>query len=95
MTGVAVALLTFYVDAERLGRVRQIGRLHPLRRLADLELDIVVLKTIGGDRGFDGEIDVCRIGNWDSPQRRIEQHSALWPKSRGSDGLSANSPPVF
>jgi hypothetical protein len=42
--------MTFDVDAERLGRVRQIGRLHRLRRFADLELDIVVLKTIGGDR---------------------------------------------
>ena len=58
---VAVAAsMTLYVDAERLGRVRQIGRLHRLRRLADLELDVVVLKKIGGDRGFDGEIDVLR-----------------------------------
>src|SRR5271166_5138322 len=29
---------------------RQIGRLHRLRRLADLELAIVVLQEIGGDR---------------------------------------------
>jgi hypothetical protein len=49
-----------YADAERLGRVRQIGRLLRLRRVADLELDIVVLKTIAGDRSFDREIHVLR-----------------------------------
>jgi hypothetical protein len=56
----AAASMTFDGDAERLGFVRQIGRLHRLRRFADLELDVVVLKTIGGDRGLEGEIDVLR-----------------------------------
>jgi hypothetical protein len=55
--------MAFYIDAERLGRVRQIGRLHRLRRLADLKLDVVVLKKIGCNRGFDGEIDVLRDRN--------------------------------
>jgi hypothetical protein len=83
--------MTFYVDAERLCRVRQIGRLHWLRRLADLELDVVVLKKIGCDRGFDGEIDVLRDRNQGFAAEAYRTTPPLWPKSRGSDGLSANS----
>lgn len=48
------------VHAERLGLVGEVGRFHRLGRFADLELDVVVLKKVGGDGGFDGEIDVLR-----------------------------------
>jgi hypothetical protein len=56
----AAPSLTLDKGAESFGLIRQIRRFHRLRRLADLKLDIVVLKKIGGDRSFDREINVLR-----------------------------------
>ena len=53
-------LTTHDKRAESFRLIGQVGPLHRLRRLADLELDGVVLKEIGDDGGLDREIHILR-----------------------------------